>query len=202
MQIRGHPERCIGRRVGGLRVQRRGRTQPTLSSTPVLDGRHRRSWGEPTIPLDSTIMEAFADGGSKSKPQSRPGPVPLVSSVSRNASNLRTCSARSSSVNTARLPKPSGRSNGTMTRLPLGHIPCRSGSPQGMPSARTLMLAGFRSRWMTPCSCAASRASAICLAMGNASSTGIGPCFIRSASVGPSTSSRTSAFCPSASSSP
>ena len=32
-----------------------------------------------------------------------------------------------------------------------------------VPSARTLILAGFRSRWMMPCSCAASSASAICL---------------------------------------
>ena len=32
-----------------------------------------------------------------------------------------------------------------------------------VPSARTLMLAGFRSRWTMPCSCAASSASAICL---------------------------------------
>ena len=52
-----------------------------------------------------------------------------------------------------------------------------------------LELAGFRSRWMMPCSCAASSASAICLAIGSASSSGIGPCAIRSASVGPSTSS-------------
>ena len=40
-----------------------------------------------------------------------------------------------------------------------------------VPSARTLMFAGFRSRWMMPCSCAASRASAICFAMGSASSS-------------------------------
>ena len=53
-----------------------------------------------------------------------------------------------------------------------------------VPSARILMLAGFRSRWMMPCSCAASRASAICLAIGSASSSGIGPCAMRSASVG------------------
>ena len=31
-----------------------------------------------------------------------------------------------------------------------------------VPSSRTLMFAGFRSRWMMPCSCAASSASAIC----------------------------------------
>ena len=36
------------------------------------------------------------------------------------------------------------------------------------------MLAGFRSRWMMPCSCAASSASAICFAIGSASSSGIG----------------------------
>ena len=37
------------------------------------------------------------------------------------------------------------------------------------------MLAGLRSRWMIPCSCAASSASAICLAMGRASSSGSAP---------------------------
>ena len=42
-----------------------------------------------------------------------------------------------------------------------------------VPSARTLMFAGFRSRWMIPCSCAASSASAICFAIGSASSSGI-----------------------------
>ena len=46
---------------------------------------------------------------------------------------------------------------------------------------------------MIPRSCAYSSASAICLAIGNASSIGIGPCLIRSASVGPSTSSITRA---------
>ena len=43
------------------------------------------------------------------------------------------------------------------------------------PSGRILMFAGFRSRWMMPCSCAASSASAICLAMGRASSSGDRP---------------------------
>ena len=37
------------------------------------------------------------------------------------------------------------------------------------------MFAGFRSRWMIPCSCAASSASAICFAIGSASSSGIAP---------------------------
>src|SRR5437867_10422216 len=37
------------------------------------------------------------------------------------------------------------------------------------------MLAGFRSRWMTPFSCAASRASATCRATANASTSGSGP---------------------------
>ena len=47
--------------------------------------------------------------------------------------------------------------------------PARSPSPDPksstltVPSARTLMLAGLRSRWMMPRSCAASSASAICL---------------------------------------
>ena len=49
---------------------------------------------------------------------------------------------------------------------------------------------------MIPCSCAASSASAICRAIGSASSMGIGPCATRSASVGPSTSSSTSAWTP------
>ena len=57
----------------------------------------------------------------------------------------------------------------------------------------SLIFAGFKSRWTTPCECAASSASAICLAMGRASSSGMGPCSMRSASVGPSTSSSTSA---------
>ena len=35
-----------------------------------------------------------------------------------------------------------------------------------VPSSRTLIFAGFRSRWMIPCSCAASSASAICFAIG------------------------------------
>ena len=58
------------------------------------------------------------------------------------------------------------------------------------PSSLILMFAGFRSRWMTPASWAASRASAICLAIAIASSSGIGPSAMRSASVGPWTSSR------------
>ena len=53
-----------------------------------------------------------------------------------------------------------------------------------MPSARNLMFAGFRSRWMMPFSCAASSASVICLATGSASSSGIGPRAMRSARVG------------------
>ena len=44
-----------------------------------------------------------------------------------------------------------------------------------LPSGVTLMLAGLRSRWMTPFSCAASSASAIWSASFRASSTGIGP---------------------------
>ena len=63
-----------------------------------------------------------------------------------------------------------------------------------VPSGVTLMLAGFRSRWTTPASCAASRASAICRATSSASSIGRAPCAIRSARVGPSTSSSTSAL--------
>ena len=51
------------------------------------------------------------------------------------------------------------------------------------PSPRTLMLAGFRSRWTMPCSCAASSASAICVAIGSASSSGNGPRARRSARI-------------------
>ena len=91
------------------------------------------------------------------------------------------------------------------------------------PSGRTLTLAGLRSRWTTPFSCAASSASAIWRAIASASSSGSPPrsgsaprrslgaepdggrgtpeaCprawWIRSASVGPSTSSSTSACTP------
>ena len=52
-----------------------------------------------------------------------------------------------------------------------------------VPSFRTLMFAGLRSRWITPASWAASSASAICLALGSASSSGIGsrPCPVHAA---------------------
>jgi phosphoglycerate-specific signal transduction histidine kinase len=61
---------------------------------------------------------------------------------------------------------------------------------------------GFRSRWITPLSCTASSASAICFAIGRASSIGIGPRSILSASVSPGTSSITRNFLPLAFSSP
>ena len=66
-----------------------------------------------------------------------------------------------------------------------------AGAQIGVPCST--MLAGFRSRWTIPFSCAASSASAICRAMASASAIGSGPRSSRSASVGPSTSSRTSA---------
>ena len=50
-----------------------------------------------------------------------------------------------------------------------------AGNTLTAPSSFSLMLAGFRSRWITPASCAASNASAICFAIGRASSIGIGP---------------------------
>src|SRR5277367_427335 len=53
----------------------------------------------------------------------------------------------------------------------------------------TFALAGLRSRCTTPRSCAYSRASQICFAMRSASSIGSGLDRIRSARVGPSTSS-------------
>ena len=60
-----------------------------------------------------------------------------------------------------------------------------------VPSGRRMMLPGFRSRWTMPFSCASSSASAICLAIRSASSSGTAPCLIRSDRVGPSTSSIT-----------
>ena len=65
-----------------------------------------------------------------------------------------------------------------------------------VPSARTLMFAGLRSRWMMPCSCAASSASAICFAIGSASSSGIAPRAMRCERSSPSTSSITRARTP------
>ena len=66
-------------------------------------------------------------------------------------------------------------------RMPAGSIAFASpkSSTFTVPSGRTLMFAGFRSRWMIPCSCAASSASAICFAIGSASSSGIDPCAMR-----------------------
>ena len=62
-----------------------------------------------------------------------------------------------------------------------------------LPSGRTLMLAGLRSRCTMPCSCAASSPVAISIAMAIASSIAIGPLPIRSASSIPGTSSITMA---------
>ena len=71
-----------------------------------------------------------------------------------------------------------------------------------VPSSLDLDIGGLQIAVDDTGSCAASRASAICLAMGNASSTGIGPWAIRSARVGPSISSSTKRLRPSASSRP
>ncbi len=62
-----------------------------------------------------------------------------------------------------------------------------------VPSARTLMLAGLRSRWTMLSSCAASSASAICFAIGNTSVSGIGPRAMIADRSSPSASSMTSA---------
>jgi hypothetical protein len=71
-----------------------------------------------------------------------------------------------------------------------------------IPSGVTLMVAGFKSRWTMPFSCAASSATAIWRAADSATRTGIGPPPSRSASVGPSTSSRINARTRSVSSTP
>ena len=74
------------------------------------------------------------------------------------------------------------------------------------PPGVILMLAGFRSRWTMPLSCAASSASAICRAIAQRVAQRAAlrgrPSPSRSASVTPSTSSSTSARTPSLSSSP
>ena len=54
-----------------------------------------------------------------------------------------------------------------------------------VPSGVSLMFAGFRSRWMILCSCAASSASAICGRSPALRRAGSRPCASRSASVGP-----------------
>jgi hypothetical protein len=86
---------------------------------------------------------------------------------------------------------------------PLSAFACPKSSTFIVPSAVSLMFAGLRSRWMMPFSRARlpvrrrfGAQSKVCL------QRGIGPCAIRSASVGPSTSSSTSARMPSASSRP
>ncbi len=60
-----------------------------------------------------------------------------------------------------------------------------------LPSGVILMFAGFRSRWITPFSCANSSASAIWAPMRSASAIDSGPPTSRWASVSPSTSSMT-----------
>ena len=65
----------------------------------------------------------------------------------------------------------------------------------------TFTFAGFKSRWTMPRSWAASSALAICSAIASASRNGTRPRDIRSASVSPSTSSRTRAWRPSGDSS-
>ena len=70
------------------------------------------------------------------------------------------------------------------------------------PSGVTFTLAGLRSRWTMPFSCAASRASATCFAIPSASGRGMLPRFSRAARSSPSTSSRTRKGVPAASSIP
>ena len=65
-----------------------------------------------------------------------------------------------------------------------------------VPSGRTLLFAGLRSRWMIPCSCAASSAAAICSAISRASLIGLAPCAVRPPSPRPPTNPRPSATAP------
>ena len=58
----------------------------------------------------------------------------------------------------------------------------------GVPSASNMMFSGLMSRWITPCRCATSRASATCAAIDTASAIGKGPLFSRrSATLPPGT---------------
>ena len=67
--------------------------------------------------------------------------------------------------------------SGVRASTPLASGAASLASPKSstftVPSSRTLMFAGFRSRWMIPCSCAASSASAICRAIASASASGM-----------------------------
>ena len=76
-------------------------------------------------------------------------------------------SASASSARADALPEPAPAGSSALARP--------KSSTFTVPSARTLMFAGFRSRWTMPCSCAASSASAICLAIGSASASGSAP---------------------------
>ena len=62
-----------------------------------------------------------------------------------------------------------------------------------VPSSRTLTFAGFRSRWMMPLLVRGLECFRDLFRVGSASLSGMGPLAIRSPSVGPSTSSMTSA---------
>jgi hypothetical protein len=70
------------------------------------------------------------------------------------------------------------------------------------PSSVTFTFAGFKSRWTTPFSCAASNASAICSPIFSASSIPIAPARSRSSNVWPATRSMTKKCNPSDCSSP
>ena len=71
-----------------------------------------------------------------------------------------------------------------------------------LPSAVILRLAGFKSRWTTPASCAAPSASATCRPRSSASLSGSGALARRCESVSPGTYSSTRNFTPPASSRP
>ena len=64
---------------------------------------------------------------------------------------------------------------GEATPSPVSAFARPKSSTFTVPSDFTLMLAGFRSRWTMPWLCAHSSASAICLAMGSASSSASAP---------------------------
>ena len=100
------------------------------------------------------------------------------------ASRTRAPAARRAPASFAR---PKSRSFATVT-------PERSAPP-----VVSITLPGFRSRWMMPCLCAASSASAICAAMSSACASGSGPFRSRSASVSPARCSMTRKVVPSCS---
>jgi hypothetical protein len=119
-----------------------------------------------TLPPSIGIFFSFPDvknptqrpSGEKN-PRSRPLCPPAAPAAADRACARTDDCVRRSSRRKDCLPVRSDDRCGTSGEIALARPESRTFT---VPSARTLMLAGFRARWMTPCSCArfASRASA------------------------------------------